>query len=72
MNESAIVTQHQPGLMPALEADSVDAVVTDPPYPDYHSELYQQTPIDFLNEIACRQLVFWSTKVDFVKIYIIA
>jgi len=52
-------------IMPTLAADSVDAVITDPPYPDYHAELYKQTPIDFLNDIDCRQIVFWSTKVDF-------
>ena len=52
-------------ILPTLVADSVDAVITDPPYPDYHAELYRQTPIDFLGSIDCRQLVFWSTKVDF-------
>lgn len=30
-----------------LETGSVDVVVTDPTYPDYHTGLYRQTPIDF-------------------------
>ena len=52
-------------VLKTLDAGSVDAVVTDPPYPDYHAELYRQTPIDFLRAWPCRQLVFWSAKVDF-------
>jgi site-specific DNA-methyltransferase (adenine-specific) len=44
---------------------SVDAVITDPPYPDYYVELYKQTPIDFLLSINCRQLIFWSKSEDF-------
>jgi site-specific DNA-methyltransferase (adenine-specific) len=45
----------------------VDAVVTDPPYPDWLAEKYNYKPdgIDFLNKINCRQIVFWSTKEDF-------
>ena len=46
---------------------SVDAVITDPPYPDYYTNEYQYRDglIDFLNDYDCRQLVFWSAKVDF-------
>jgi len=43
----------------------VDLVLTDPPYPDYHIELYKQTPIDFLADLNCRQLVFWSARCAF-------
>ena len=45
----------------------VDLVLTDPPYPDYHTEIYQYKDglIDMLDIIDCRQLVFWSAKVDF-------
>jgi len=52
-------------ILPHLEP--VDLVLTDPPYPDYHAELYgyEDGIIDFLKDIPCRQLVFWSAKVDF-------
>ena len=52
-------------ILPHLEP--VDLVLTDPPYPDYHAELYgyEDGMIDFLRDISCRQLVFWSAKVDF-------
>jgi len=54
-------------VLPTLERDSIDLVLTDPPYPDYHTDAYQYRygGIDFLNEIDCRQFVFWSAKVDF-------
>ena len=32
-------------ILPTLEAGSVDAVITDPTYPDYHTDEYQQQPI---------------------------
>jgi DNA modification methylase len=49
------------------ELPKVDLVLTDPPYPDYHVELYQYEDglLDILKEIDCRQLIFWSAKVDF-------
>lgn len=37
----------------------VDAVITDPPYPDI-AKGFVITPIDFLDGLSCRQLVFWS------------
>ena len=42
-------------------------IITDPPYPDYHTELYgyEDGIINFLKDIPCKQLVFWSSKVDF-------
>ena len=43
----------------------IDLICTDPPYPDYHTTIYAQTDIQFLSAMACRQLVFWSAKVDF-------
>jgi DNA modification methylase len=45
----------------------VDAVVTDPPYPDWLAEEYQYFDgiLDGLNVFDCRQLVFWSTKCPF-------
>ncbi len=49
-------------LLPTLAPGSVDAVVTDPPYPDTLEHHYQYRPdgIDFLDSIACRQFVFWT------------
>ena len=54
-------------ILPTLAAGSVDAVVTDPPYPDYYEELYQYKPelLDALNMFPCRQFVFWSAKKTF-------
>ncbi|GAH13170.1 unnamed protein product, partial [marine sediment metagenome] len=52
-------------ILSQLPDKSVDLVLADPPYPDYHSEIYEQTPINFLADIPCRQLVFWSTKLEF-------
>jgi site-specific DNA-methyltransferase (adenine-specific) len=54
-------------LLPQFAAGSIDAVITDPPYPDYHVELYGYKVgiIDFLKDILCRQFIFWSAKVDF-------
>lgn len=45
----------------------VDLIITDPPYPDYYAEKYgyKEGMIDFLKDIPCRQLIFWSAKVDF-------
>lgn len=37
----------------------VDAVVTDPPYPDIDKG-FMITPIDVLDSLVCRQFVFWS------------
>jgi len=54
-------------VMKGIPDKSVDAVITDPPYPDYYVDEYQYRDglIDFLNDYKCRQLVFWSAKVDF-------
>ena len=53
--------------MKTLPDKSFDLVLTDPPYPDYHTELYgyKEGIIDFLKDIPCRQLIFWSAKVPF-------
>ena len=52
-------------ILPTLAAGSVDAVITDPPYPDYHVDLYGIVDISLLNSFDCRQLVFWSAKCEF-------
>ena len=52
-------------LLPFLP--KVDLVLTDPPYPDYYADEYKYEDglIDFLKDMECRQLVFWSAKADF-------
>jgi len=52
-------------VMKQFKPGSVDAVVTDPPYPDYHVELYGEADISWLTHYSCRQLIFWSAKADF-------
>jgi site-specific DNA-methyltransferase (adenine-specific) len=52
-------------VLPQLEPGSIDAIITDPTYPDYYTDLYTQTDIDFLSDYHCRQLVFWSSKAEF-------
>ena len=54
-------------LMQRLPDKCVDLVLTDPPYPDQHAELYNYHDgiIDFLKDLNCRQLIFWSAKVEF-------
>jgi len=42
----------------------VDAVITDPPYPDIDKG-FPITPVFCLNKLECRQLVFWSAVEDF-------
>lgn len=46
-------------ILPTVEAGSVDAVITDPPYPDIAKD-FRITSIDLLDEIDCKQLIFWS------------
>ena len=45
----------------------VDLIITDPPYPDYFADeyYYHEKIIDFLKEIDCKQLIFWSAKAEF-------
>lgn len=45
----------------------VDAVVTDPPYPDCFAReyAYQEDGIDFLSALPCLQFVFWSGRAPF-------
>ena len=51
--------------------DRVDAVITDPPYPDYYVEEYQYNPkpILYLDNFDCKQLVFWTAKEPFILDY---
>ena len=52
-------------IMPHLEP--VDLVLTDPPYPNFHTEQYGYFDgiINFLNSLCCRQLIFWTEKEEF-------
>lgn len=45
----------------------VDAVVTDPPYPDYHVDAFRGDEFDpsLLAAIRCKQFIFWSPRADF-------
>jgi site-specific DNA-methyltransferase (adenine-specific) len=54
-------------ILPQLEPGSVDAVVTDPPYPDYDVELfkYHSAILEPLRDMPFRQFIFWSAKADF-------
>lgn len=58
-------------LLPQLEAGSVDAIVTDPPYPSYYTELFRYNPkaIEVLSLFGCRQFVFWTPSVSFPLSY---
>jgi site-specific DNA-methyltransferase (adenine-specific) len=42
-----------------------DFILSDVPYPDYYADEYGYFPPMFLNDFSCRQLIFWSAKVDF-------
>ena len=54
-------------IMKSMPDKSVDAVITDPPYPDYYTDefKYKDGTIDFLNDLNCRQYVFWSANSEF-------
>ena len=54
-------------LMKDIPNGSIDAVITDPPYPDYYANEYKYKDglLDFLMELDCRQMIFWTAKVDF-------
>ncbi len=52
-------------ILPALP--KVDAVITDPPYPDWLADEYNYFDgiLDPLKKFDCRQLIFWTTKREF-------
>jgi DNA modification methylase len=52
-------------VMKTLPDGSVDAVVTDPPYPDALLDKWALVGLDFLGGIPQRQLVFWSATAPF-------
>jgi len=54
-------------VMKDIPSDSVDLVLTDPPYPDYYREEYQYKDglLLPLKRFKCKELIFWSAKVKF-------
>ena len=54
-------------VMKGFPDKSVDLVLTDPPYPDYHTDkyLYKEGLLNFLKDFSCKQIIFWSAKVNF-------
>jgi len=54
-------------VMKSVPDKSVDAVITDPPYPDYHIDTYKYKDgiVDSLKNYQCRQVIFWSAKTEF-------
>ena len=54
-------------VMKSIPDKSIDAVITDPPYPDYYTDefQYKDGAIDFLNDLNCRQYIFWTAKGEF-------
>ena len=52
-----------------LRGSNPDVIIADPPYPDYHTEIYKQTDIKFLNDYHCKKIVFWSAKAEFPLAY---
>ena len=57
-------------VLPLIPDKSIDLVLTDPPFPDTSTEMdYCFTPIDCLNDIIRRQLIFWSPLAHFPLSY---
>ena len=52
-------------ILPTLADNRVDAVITDPPYPDRTRDGYKMTNINYLENYQCIQLIFWSAIADF-------
>lgn len=54
-------------VMKGFADDEFDLILTDPPYPDYHTDLYKYQPgfLDDLKRFKCRQLIFWTAKEPF-------
>lgn len=56
-------------VIPALK--DIDIIITDPPYPDHHVDRYRydKEALAVFNTLTCRQLIFWSAKIDFPLSY---
>ena len=67
---NSIINDDCRNIIPIIGA-SVALVLTDPPYPDYYEELYgyDPEPILALDNLNCRQLIFWTAKEPFLMSY---
>ena len=63
---SSLVTLYHSDCLAVLPIPC-DAVVTDPPYPDYLAAEYgyKDGLLEPLRVMQCKQIIFWSAKVDF-------
>ena len=54
-------------LMREIPDKSIDAVITDPPYPDYYADDYKYFDgiLEPFNRLTCKQLLFWTAKQSF-------
>ena len=54
-------------LLPLIRPGCVDLVLTDPPYPDCHTERYRydESALSLFSDWPIRQLVFWTTRQDY-------
>lgn len=52
-------------ILPTL--GGIGAIITDPPYPDYHVEAFRAGEFDALclSQFDCKQFIFWSAKAEF-------
>lgn len=53
--------------MKRIPDGTIDLILTDPPYPDYlvNEYKYKDGILDFLEQLDCKQLIFWSAKAPF-------
>jgi len=65
--DSAVTIHHGDCREILPQLGTVDLVLTDPPYPDYHAELYRYEDglLDLLQMLTCPQLIFWTAKEAF-------
>ncbi len=55
-------------MMPKLNM-KFGLILTDPPYPGYHTDKWKDTSISFLDDFSCQQIVFWSAILSFPLTY---
>ena len=54
-------------VMKGIPDNSIDLILTDPPYPDYYKEEYKYVDgmLEPLKRFNCKQIIFWTAKEDF-------
>ena len=58
--------------MKSMPDKSVDAVITDPPYPCYnsdHGKQWEYVPIEKIYNLTCKYLIFWPADREFPFLY---